>query len=230
MADATARPGGATSARTPSRTRCARELAAGTLAEAFAATAAERAGRAGARGRRRRRSRTASSTPARRASAGFLRERGVDAGDRVLLCAPTSMELVVAYLGVLRVGATAMPCDAALTAAELGHLLDDGEPVAAFVAPDARERLDGPARVATVVAIGGATTASTALDGDPAAPEPRPGARDAGLHLGHDRRAEGRAAHPRQRPRLDPRRRCWRGAGARTTSSSTRCRSRTSTG
>src|SRR3954471_23207726 len=106
------------------------ELAAGTLAEAFAATATDRPdapaldidGEATTHG----------ELDARAARiGGFLRARGVEAGDRVLLCGPTSMALVASYLGILRVGATAMPCDAALTAAELRHLLEDGEPVAA---------------------------------------------------------------------------------------------------
>jgi malonyl-CoA/methylmalonyl-CoA synthetase len=146
------------------------DLAAGTMAEAFAAVAAERP-----------------DAPAleidgtaithddldQRAArvGGFLRARRVAAGDRVVLCAPTSMELVVAYLGVLRIGATAMPCDAALTASELAHLLEDGAPVAAFVATDARERLAEAGDVATVVAM----DEFDALDGEPVAPEPDPG-------------------------------------------------------
>jgi malonyl-CoA/methylmalonyl-CoA synthetase len=146
------------------------ELAAGTMAEAFAAVAAERPdapaldidGTALTHG----------ELDARAARVGgFLRARGVEAGDRVLLCAPTSMALVVAYLGILRIGATAMPCDAALTAAELKHLLEDGEPVAAFVAPDVRERLAEAGDVKTVVAMDGLE----ALDGEPVAPEPDPG-------------------------------------------------------
>ena len=78
------------------------ELAAGTVAEAFAAIAAERPdapaldidGTALTHG----------EIDARAARVGgFLRERGVAGGDRVLLCAPTSMDLVVAYLGVVRI-------------------------------------------------------------------------------------------------------------------------------
>jgi malonyl-CoA/methylmalonyl-CoA synthetase len=146
------------------------ELAAGTMAEAFAATAAERPdapaldidGVAATHG----------ELDARAARVGgFLRARGVEAGDRVLLCAPTSMELVVTYLGVLRIGATAMPCDAALTAAELEHLLDDAGPVAAFVAPDARERLAEAGDVGTVVAM----DEVSALDGEPVDPVADPG-------------------------------------------------------
>jgi malonyl-CoA/methylmalonyl-CoA synthetase len=147
------------------------ELAAGTMAEAFAATAADRPdapalvidGAAATHG-------DLDERAAR--VGGFLRVRGVEPGDRVLLCAPTSMELVVAYLGIVRVGATAMPCDAALTAVELSHLLNDGEPVAAFVAADARERLVEAGDVETVVAM----DELAALDGDPVDPEPRPGA------------------------------------------------------
>ena len=146
------------------------ELAAGTMGEAFAATAADRPdapaleidGVALTHG----------EIDARAARVGgFLRSRGVAAGDRVLLCAPTSMDLVVAYLGTVRIGATAMPCDAALTASELRHLLEDGEPVAAFVADDARERLAQAGEVETVVAI----EQAGALDAEPADPEPDPG-------------------------------------------------------
>jgi malonyl-CoA/methylmalonyl-CoA synthetase len=158
--------------------RLCAELAAGTLAEAFAAVAAEGPdapaleidGTALTHG----------ELDARAARVGgFLRARGVASGDRVLLCAPTSMDLVVAYLGILRVGATAMPCDAKLTAPELAHILEDGEPVAAFVAVDARGRLDEAAAEAgdltTVVEIGGDESRLDALDADPVAPEPAPG-------------------------------------------------------
>jgi malonyl-CoA/methylmalonyl-CoA synthetase len=146
------------------------DLAAGTIGEAFAATAADRPdapaleidGTALSHG----------EIDARAARVGgFLRARGVERGDRVLLCAPTSMDLVVAYLGTVRIGATAMPCDAALTAAELRHLLEDADPVAAFVADDARERLAEAGAVETVVPIGEAG----ALDAEPAGPEPDPG-------------------------------------------------------
>jgi malonyl-CoA/methylmalonyl-CoA synthetase len=148
------------------------ELAAGTIGEAFAATAAERPdapaleidgvalthGQVDARAAR---------------VGGYLRDRGVAAGDRVLLCAPTSMDLVVAYLGIVRIGATAMPCDAQLTAAELAHVLADGAPVAAFVAPAARERLDAAGPVATVVEIGG-RGGLDGLDAEAVDPEPDP--------------------------------------------------------
>ncbi|HEX2104478.1 MAG TPA: AMP-binding protein [Solirubrobacteraceae bacterium] len=150
------------------------ELAAGTMGEAFAATAAQRGDAPaleidGATG-------THAELDERAARVGgFLRAQGVRAGDRVLLCAPTSLDLVVTYLGIVRIGATAMPCDAAPTAAELAHVLRDGEPVAAFVARDARERLEqaesDAAPVETVVAI----DKVDALAADPVAPETHPG-------------------------------------------------------
>jgi malonyl-CoA/methylmalonyl-CoA synthetase len=153
-------------------------LTAGTLSGCFAATAAEHGdapalevdGAAASHGE-------LDDRAAR--VAGFLRERGVARGDRVLLCAPTSLELVVAYLGTLRMGATAMPCDAALTSDELAHLLGDARPAAAFVAPDARAPLDRAGSVATVVAIDGPgdgiPTLAEALEARPIAPEPDPG-------------------------------------------------------
>jgi malonyl-CoA/methylmalonyl-CoA synthetase len=150
------------------------ELAAGTMAEAFAAVAAERADRPALEIDGTALTHRALDERAARVG-GFLRARGVTAGDRVLLCAPTSIELVVAYLGILRIGATAMPCDAALTASELGHLVRDAEPVAAFVAAAARERLAEAGDTGTVVTIGGDEDELAAIDADPVAPEPRPG-------------------------------------------------------
>ena len=154
-------------------------LTAGTLPSCFAATAAERPeapalevdGAAASHGE-------LDDRAAR--VAGFLREHGVAPGDRVLLCAPTSLDLVVAYLGTLRAGATAMPCDAALTADELGHLLGDAQPAAAFVAPDAREqpRARRHAWRPSWRSAGrgdGLPALADALEARPIAPEPDPG-------------------------------------------------------
>jgi malonyl-CoA/methylmalonyl-CoA synthetase len=150
-------------------------LAAGTLGECFAAVAAERGDRPALEIDGLALTHGELDDRAARV-AGFLRARSVAPGDRVLLCAPASMDLVVAYLGIVRAGATAMPCDAALTASELGHLLRDGEPVAAFLADGARERLDEAGHdLETVVAIGGEAGLGEALESDPVPPEPRPG-------------------------------------------------------
>jgi malonyl-CoA/methylmalonyl-CoA synthetase len=72
---------------------------------------------------------------------GWLASRDVNPGDRVLIAGGTSHELVAAYLGTLRCGATAMPVDHAVTAGELGRLLADAQPAAAFVAAGLAEAL-----------------------------------------------------------------------------------------
>jgi malonyl-CoA/methylmalonyl-CoA synthetase len=63
---------------------------------------------------------------------GWLARRGVRPGDLVLIAGRTSHELVAAYLGTLRCGATAFPVDAGSTAAELEALSGDARPAAAF--------------------------------------------------------------------------------------------------
>jgi malonyl-CoA/methylmalonyl-CoA synthetase len=63
---------------------------------------------------------------------GWLARHGVRQGDLVLIAGRTSHELVAAYLGTLRCGGTALPVDAGSTAAELGALVADARPSAAF--------------------------------------------------------------------------------------------------
>ena len=76
------------------------------------------------------------------ALAGFLRERlGVQAGDRVLLMSQNCPQFVVAFYGVLRVGAVVVPVNAMTTAAELRHYIDDsGARVAIAAAEPTGER------------------------------------------------------------------------------------------
>jgi malonyl-CoA/methylmalonyl-CoA synthetase len=155
------------------------ELAAGSLPEAFAATAARRGdapaleidGRAASHAR----------LDARAArAAGALRQRGLAPGDRVLLAGPSSLELVTAYLGTLRAGATVVPADPRLTAGELAHVLGDAEPAAAVVAAPVRELLadagDGPSLVVALEADGGGPRVADLLDGPalPAGPADAP--------------------------------------------------------
>jgi malonyl-CoA/methylmalonyl-CoA synthetase len=157
-------------------------LAEGTLGEAFGATAARRPDAPaldidGAEA-------THGELDERAAGvAGFLRARGIGPGARVLLCSPSSLELVIAYMGTVRAGATAMPADAAATPAELAHLLRDGTPAAAFAAPDALERLERAAAEAapvdTLVVLGGEAPGAASLPeaeaAAPAPPAPEPG-------------------------------------------------------
>jgi malonyl-CoA/methylmalonyl-CoA synthetase len=65
--------------------------------------------------------------------AGRLRRAGLAAGDRVLVSAATSMELVVAYLGALRMGLVVVPVNTAYREREVAHIVGDARPRAAVV-------------------------------------------------------------------------------------------------
>ncbi|GAA4707988.1 long-chain fatty acid--CoA ligase [Pseudonocardia yuanmonensis] len=70
------------------------------------------------------------------AAATLLGAAGVQAGDRVLLVAPTSVEFVVAYHGILAAGAVAVTVNAMCTEAELGYFLDDAGCALAICLPE----------------------------------------------------------------------------------------------
>jgi malonyl-CoA/methylmalonyl-CoA synthetase len=70
--------------------------------------------------------------------AGRLRRAGLAAGDRVLVSAATSMELVVAYLGALRMGLVVVPANTAYREREVAHIVGDARPRAAVVDDPAR--------------------------------------------------------------------------------------------
>ncbi|MFZ0384825.1 MAG: long-chain fatty acid--CoA ligase [Solirubrobacteraceae bacterium] len=59
--------------------------------------------------------------------AGLLRARGIEAGDRVGMMLPNVPEFAVAYYGVLRAGATAVPMNVLLKRREVGFYLSDPE-------------------------------------------------------------------------------------------------------
>ena len=175
------------------------ELAAGSLPEAFAATAARRGdapalevdGRAA----------THAELDARAARAsGALRERGLAPGDRVLLAGPSSLELVTAYLGILRAGATVVPGRPAPHGGRARAPDRRREPAAAVVSGPVRELLadggDGPSLVVALEADGGGPRVADLLDGPRAAGRARGRSRDARLHVGHHRAPEGRRCSP----------------------------------
>ncbi len=60
-----------------------------------------------------------------RALSGALRRQGVGPGDRVGLCFERSVELLVAILGVARLGAAYVPLDPANPAARLAYIIED---------------------------------------------------------------------------------------------------------
>ena len=62
-----------------------------------------------------------------------LGHAGVEAGDRVLLSATSSAELVVAHVAILRLGAVVMPTNGAYRAEEVQHVVSDARPKVAIV-------------------------------------------------------------------------------------------------
>ena len=84
---------------------------------------------------------------------------GVRAGDRVLLSADPSVDLVVAYVALLRLGAVVVPTNPAYTAPELAHVVSDARPVLAVA--------DDPARF-TQLGLPAVTPAVLGPDGGPA--------------------------------------------------------------
>jgi long-chain acyl-CoA synthetase len=73
------------------------------------------------------------------AFAGELRARGVQAGDRVLLVAPTVPEFVVAYLGAHLVGAVVITMNTMATAREIDYVLEDSGATIVLVWHEARD-------------------------------------------------------------------------------------------
>jgi malonyl-CoA/methylmalonyl-CoA synthetase len=75
---------------------------------------------------------------ATRRAAGQLFGAGLRAGDRVLVSAAASLELVVAHVACLRLGLVVVPANTAYRAAELAHLVGDARPRAAIADDPAR--------------------------------------------------------------------------------------------
>jgi malonyl-CoA/methylmalonyl-CoA synthetase len=72
--------------------------------------------------------------------AGRLRRAGLAPGDRVLVSAASSMDLVVAYLGALRMGLVVVPVNTAYREREVAHIVGDAGPRAAVVDDQDRGR------------------------------------------------------------------------------------------
>ncbi|MDM7955757.1 AMP-binding protein [Blastomonas sp.] len=69
--------------------------------------------------------------------AARLMKLGVAPGDRVAVQAPKSIDLVLLYLGCLRLGAVYLPLNDAYRPDEIGYFLGDAEPALFICAPDA---------------------------------------------------------------------------------------------
>ncbi|MCU1497528.1 MAG: AMP-binding protein [Acidimicrobiales bacterium] len=68
-----------------------------------------------------------------RAAAGRLAALGLRRGDRLLVSAEASVELVVTYVAALRLGLVVVPVNTAYRAREIAHVVADASPAAAVV-------------------------------------------------------------------------------------------------
>ena len=93
-----------------------------------------------------------------RAFAGLLAAAGLKAGDRFLLSAAASLRMVVAYVAAQRLGLVVVPVNTALTRSEVEYIIDDVQPVAAFV--------DDPERAAWMHRVTFVCGPETPLTGD----------------------------------------------------------------
>ncbi|HYD42157.1 MAG TPA: AMP-binding protein [Anaeromyxobacter sp.] len=111
--------------------------------------------------------------------AAFLAAAGVKRGDRVLLASENRPEWAVAYFGILRAGAAAVPVDAQLTEAELVNLWRSAGARIAIVSDEVAERVTG-LREKAAGAVPGASLVllGEALQGGPSVPSARPSPED----------------------------------------------------
>lgn len=73
----------------------------------------------------------------------YLQAIGVEAGERVAIHLPNSVDWVEACLAIVRAGAVAVPISFDATPDEIAYRLSDAQCVAAFTHPDREERLQG---------------------------------------------------------------------------------------
>jgi malonyl-CoA/methylmalonyl-CoA synthetase len=73
-----------------------------------------------------------------RAAAGRLAAAGLARGDRVVVSATTSVELVVAHVAALRLGLVVVPVNGAYSVREVTHIVGDCEPAACIVDDERR--------------------------------------------------------------------------------------------
>ena len=99
---------------------------------------------------------------------GALRELGVGSGDRVALMMSDCPDMVVAMLGVMGLGAIAVPCSTMLRPAELAYIFGDSGARCAIVTPEQIDnvlaaRAQAPSLAAVLVANGQAVPGTTSF-------------------------------------------------------------------
>ncbi|MDQ1492015.1 MAG: malonyl-CoA/methylmalonyl-CoA synthetase [Actinomycetota bacterium] len=116
---------------------------------------------------------------ASRRVAGRLAAAGLRPGDRILMSAATSVELVEAHVAALRLGLVVVPANTAYREREIAHVVADCSPRAAVV--DDAERADWIRRAGPDVLVVGpdVDVAGGNVDGGRGGPGPRTAALDA---------------------------------------------------
>ena len=99
------------------------------------------------------------------ATAAWLHERGVTAGDRVVVRATPERTLLALLHGCLRIGATFVPVSTAMRRYQLAHVLDDAEPTL-FVSDD-HEQLGWASEILPVGSLAEAGRAAESADPGP---------------------------------------------------------------
>ena len=108
-----------------------------------------------------------------RAAASELSALGLNAGDRVLMSAAASAELVVWHVAALRLGLVVVPANTTYGQAELGHILSDADPAAAVLDDEERAAWVSPLPVIVLGAdrrseSGGGVELDKSMPADPA--------------------------------------------------------------
>ncbi len=111
-------------------------------------------------------------------AAHALESLGVGPGDRVAACLPNDVDLVVAFLGAMRLGALWVGVNRVLAPPEKGYLLDDSG-ASCLLAPEAvAAELEGRAKVDRLLVVdpsGGRNDWRERLETSPSEPLPRDG-------------------------------------------------------
>lgn len=92
-----------------------------------------------------------------------LAKLGVGVGDRVAIYLPNCAEFVLAFVAIVKLGAIAVPIGTRLSAAEVGYVLADSAPRAAFIHPDTRATFIAAGNTPALV-IAAATATATAAE------------------------------------------------------------------
>ncbi len=93
---------------------------------------------------------------------------GMRAGERFVICAPSSAELVLAYMGALRAGLVVVPLNPGYTRAEVSRIVRDADPAGAAVADDEHAAWIREAAPAAGIAVTGIEIGLPDPGGEPA--------------------------------------------------------------